>query len=186
MTTAMRGNWFIALPVTGTRWFERRVMAPPESFRLMHPEDLHLTVFFLGAVGQQRAEEAWNQLVWSGRAMQIGLGHVVAMGSAQRYSALSARVTLGAEHIEHAIGECRDAVADAAQVARETRPPLAHVTIARASRRATAQDRERGIAWAKGLDLHQARIEVQEIALYTRAEPRAERQFQIVRRRRLP
>jgi 2'-5' RNA ligase len=53
-------NWFIALPVSPLGWFERLVPPPPAGFRAFHPDDLHLTIAFLGAVDDATASRGWH------------------------------------------------------------------------------------------------------------------------------
>ena len=53
----MQPNWFIATPIAPGRWFDR-VSAPPSGIRRFHPEDLHATVAFLGAVREEAARAA--------------------------------------------------------------------------------------------------------------------------------
>ena len=82
---------------------------------------------------------------------------MVAMGSARRYSALSALL----------------------------RKPKAHVTLARPKRRATERERAAGLVWASELDVRAVRVRLDRVALYTWDEARDERLFRIVAERRL-
>lgn len=177
-------NWFIGVSVSAEPWFDRFVPLPPAKIRLFHPQDLHITVAFLGNVTEQRAQEAWQHLDWQLNSLCVTLGPVVPMGAAHRYSALSALLDQGRQQIEEAITRCRDEVAQAAGIAKETRPAKAHVTIARASRTASSQDREQGLRWASGIHLHDCEILLDAIGLYTWAIDRRERQFRIVHSRR--
>lgn len=179
----MMPNWFIGVSVRAEPWFDRLVPPPPEKIRLFHPQDLHITVAFLGDVSEQRAQNAWQHLDWRLESLRVTLGSVVPMGAAHRYSALSALLDQGRQQLEEAITQCRDEVTQAAGVAKETRPAKAHITIARASRTASAQHREQGIRWASNIDLHDCEILLDTIGLYTWATDRKERQFRVVHSR---
>lgn len=175
-------NWFVGVPVPAAGWFEELVSVPPEAVRRFHPDDLHMTVAFLGPVGEEQARAAWEARSWSLPPITASLGHVVPMGAPHRYSALSVELVDGREAIESAITACRDAICDAAGARREKRPAMAHVTIARPNRRATAPQREAALRWAKRLDLIGPTVTLDGLALYTWADDRRERQFKIVER----
>lgn len=175
-------NWFVAFPFEGT--FAANLPAPPPRFRLLAPEDLHVTVAFLGACGEAAALRGYERITASPPSVEVSLGAVVPMGPS-RYSALSALLVLGRREIEAMMSAFRDVVADAAGARREERPPKAHVTIARPSRGASAADRAIGESWANALDLRPRTTTIGRIALYTWSEDRTQRQFRIVRERPL-
>lgn len=180
----MRANWFVGIPVTGAWMTPERVPAPPPGTRLFHPEDLHLTIAFLGACGEERARRGWEALAWPlASPVRVTLGAVVPMGPEHRYSALSATLIEGRESIEGAISASRGAVCEAAEVAADTRAPKAHVTLARPGRRAGDRERHDAIAWAAGVRLEDVALELDELALYTWSEDRAVRLFRTIDRR---
>jgi 2'-5' RNA ligase len=179
---AFAPNWFIAVPVEAGEWYERIVTRPPDGFRKFHPDDLHMTVAFLGAVGHDKALAAWRALAWDLGTVHATLGTVVPMGAPRRYSALSIELDRGRAEIERAIAATRDACCDAAGARRESRPAKAHITIARPSRNASDADRAAGLRWASQLSLAGQSITLRSVALYTWAEDRRVRQFRIVDR----
>ena len=142
-------NWFIALPVSAGAWFEA-LPAPPDAVRPFHPDDLHATVAFLGAVGVSRARRAFDALRDEAiPAREITLGRIVPMGPPKRWSPLSAEV--------FDAGEARPALADlltgprdrglaAAEGPAENRPMRPHVTVGRVRRRARGAERKAGLA----------------------------------------
>jgi RNA 2',3'-cyclic 3'-phosphodiesterase len=175
-------NWFVAVPVPAEGWFEQMVTAPPEGVRRFHPEDIHMTVAFLGGVSEQDARAGWQALSWPVGAVTASLGAVIPMGAPHRYSALSIELIDGREELEKAIAACRDAICDAAGARRENRPAKAHITVARPNRRAGEAEREAGLRWAKRLDLKKQVVTLDSVALYTWADDRKTRQFKIVER----
>jgi 2'-5' RNA ligase len=176
----MRPNWFVALPVPPTAWFAARITAPPAGCRLLHADDLHFTVAFLGAVEEHAARAGFAALRWPGGAQEVTLGDVVPMGNPRRFSALSAVAVAGRAELEAAMTQARSAVWAAAGASPDSRPARAHLTLARPQRRATAAQRTAALAWAAGLRLHAVRIALDRIALYTWAADRKERRFRIV------
>jgi 2'-5' RNA ligase len=184
-----RPNYFFAFPIDGR--FVTRLPPLPPSFRLLHPEDVHLTLSFLGGCGQDAAERALTALDDALQrtprsSVAVSLGEVVAMGPKREYSALSALLERGrAATIEH-IAELRDVVSEAALGRRELRAPKPHVTIAKPRRRVTDAGREAGLMWAAALDLRAVEARLDRIALYTWSEGnRRERLFRIVAERPL-
>jgi len=169
----------------------RGLPAPPAFFRLFHPEDVHLTLSFLGGCGEAAAARGLEALDASLRehpppCIEISLGGVVPMGGSRAYSALSALLERGREPTTQLIARLRDPLSDAALGRRETRLPKPHVTIARPRTNATEAARQAGLAWAAGLDLRSVEASLNRIALYTWSEGnRRERLFRIVSERSL-
>lgn len=185
-----RPNWFFGFPIDGA--FVLGLPELPGSFRRFHPDDVHMTVAFLGGCGEAAALAALAALEQQLRsapvpALEVSLGEVVPMGGPSRrlYSALSALLNDGREEAAACITALRDVLTDAALGRREQRPARPHVTLARPRRRATDADRSAGLEWASGLDLGDVRARVDRVALYTWAEVRRERLFRIVEERRL-
>ena len=184
-----RPNFFLAFPLDGK--FVLELPELPPAFRLFHPEDVHLTLSFLGGCGQTAAERALAALDAQLCAkpfdpIDVSLGAVVPMGRAGRYSALSALLERGREQTTRCIATLRDPVSEAALGRREKRAPKPHVTIARPGRRATAAARAAGLAWAQGLNLQRIEARLNRVALYTWSEGnRRERLFRILAERPL-
>jgi RNA 2',3'-cyclic 3'-phosphodiesterase len=184
-----RPNFFVAFPVDGR--FMQQLPAPPPFFRLFHPEDVHLTLSFLGGCGQVAAERAFAALDDALRQhpahrIEVTLGPVVPMGGTRAYSALSALLERGREPAAQLIGSLRDVVSDAALSRREQRAPKPHVTIARPRTHATTAARQAGLTWAAELESLGVEATLERVALYTWSEaPRRERLFRIVAERPL-
>jgi 2'-5' RNA ligase len=177
-------NWFIALPVAAGAWFER-LQAPP-GVRLFGRNDLHITVAFLGAVSEQLALSAFELgSALPLAALDIQLARVEALGSARRPSALSALVGTGRQCVEEACTAVRDGMWERAQAKRDTRPALAHVTLARAQRRATRAEWATALRWAHDLELGAPSCRLDRIALYTWSDDRAQSLFRVHRERPL-
>jgi 2'-5' RNA ligase len=183
-----RPNWFFAFPLDGS--FVGQLPPLPPSFRLFHPDDVHLTLSFLGGCGEPAALcalEALDQMLAAARPapVRVSLGPVVPMGS-RPYSALSALLEVGRAEAVQLIASLRDGLSDAALGRREKRPPKPHVTVARPSRGASAPALAAGLAWATALNLHGIEARLDRIALYTWSEgARRPRLFRVVAERAL-
>lgn len=170
----MDPNWFIAVPLSGDGWYPR-LSAPPANVRLLHPDDLHATIAFLGAVSEAQARRAMAALSLSLAPLRVTLGSVVAMGNPRRFSALSALVDRGRPELEGAMAESRERAWSAAESERDDRPPKAHVTVARPTRKATDRERRAALEWASSLSLGGVEVLVDRVALYTWSETRGVR-----------
>lgn len=180
------GNWFVALEAPPEGWFDRVVVDVPPRVRRFHPEDLHLTVAFFGAAGEERARRGWAASeAFALTAQTISLGPVVPMGNPRRYSALSALVANGHGALASEMGRTRDAILDAAGARLDDRPPKPHLTVARPQRKASPADRDRALAWGRALPTAGVEIPLTHLALYAHGENRAERLFRVVERRPL-
>jgi 2'-5' RNA ligase len=181
----MSANWFIALPVAAGPWFD--ALEPPAGVRLFGPSDLHVTVAFLGPVREQQALEAFAHApAFALDSREVRLGAVECLGSKQRPSAFSALLLDGRTEVEAAFGAVRERMWDAADARRDTRPPLAHVTFARPSRRATTAEHQQAMRWARALDLGAPSVQLHSIALYTWSEDRTSTLFRTIRSLPLP
>jgi RNA 2',3'-cyclic 3'-phosphodiesterase len=184
-----RPNWFLALPVAGS--FVLELPPLPPQFRRFHPEDVHLTLAFLGGCGEEAALRALAVLDERLHAaplssIPVSLAEVVPMGGSRRsYTALSALLDRGQSETRACLVQLRDVLLEAATGRREKRPPKPHVSIARPRGRATDAQREAGLTWAAELDLRQVSTTLDRIALYTWHQARHERLFRIVSERRL-
>jgi 2'-5' RNA ligase len=184
-----RPNWFFAFPLDGT--FLLGLPPLPSNFRRFQPEDVHLTLAFLGTCGDAGAERAIAALdqhldEQPQPPIVISLGEVVAMGGSRHsYSALSALLGEGRAEATACILALRDRLTLAASGRTEKRPPKPHVSIARPRSRASELDRAAGLSWAGALQLQGVRAQLDRIALYTWSETRRERMFEIVAERRL-
>ena len=184
----LRPNWFLAFPLDGG--FVSELPPPPRTFRRFHPEDVHLTLAFLGPCGEPGAERALRALdlalqTTAHARLEVSLGEVVPMGGARLYTALSALLGEGRRAGERYIGELRDPLTEAASGRRDKRPPKPHVTLARPTRRANDEDRAAGLEWARSLQLGSIRQTLDRVALYTWHSVRRERLFRIVAERPL-
>lgn len=184
----MRPNWFFAFPLDGG--FVLDLPELPATFRRYHPDDVHVTLSFLGGCGELAALHALAALdqvltATPVSSIDVALGEVVAMGPRARYSALSALLSTGRVETELCIGALRDVVSEAALGKRERRPPKAHVTLARPARNASTARRVEGLAWAGQQRLETVRARLSRIALYTWSDDRRERLFRIVAERAL-
>jgi 2'-5' RNA ligase len=183
-----RPNWFFAFPLEGR--FVLELPELPVGLRRYQPEDVHLTLAFLGGCGEEAANRALgvlDELLARGAPapIEVSLGEVTAMGSRRRYTALSALLDRGRTETEECIRALRDPLTESASGRREQRKPKAHVTLARPMRRATDAHREAGLEWAKTLDLTAIHRTLDRIALYTWNNKRHERLFRIVTERSL-
>jgi 2'-5' RNA ligase len=186
----MTPNWFIGLPVDPGRWFTPLVSSAPGFLRIFHPDDIHITVAFLGSCGEARAREAWAHVHEQIRQappgpLRVTLGGVRPMGNPKRPTALSVVLSRQAGPVADLMGSLREGAWAAAEARSDDRPPLPHITVARPSRRAGGAERRRAIQWALERAPIDADITLDRIALLTWAEDRQRRQFRTVEQRPL-
>jgi RNA 2',3'-cyclic 3'-phosphodiesterase len=183
-----RPNWFFGFPIDGS--FVLDLPEVPSGFRRFHPDDVHLTLAFLGGCGEdsaRRALAALDERLHAAplAALTVTLAEIVPMGPAPAYSALSALLERGRDEATAYVAGTRDLLTDAAVRRREQRAPKPHVTIARPPLRASEARRAEGLDWARSVDLRAVACRLDRIALYTWHENRGERLFRIVEERPL-
>jgi 2'-5' RNA ligase len=179
-----RANWFIGLPIIGMQ-LDACMSKAPSHIRVFDTADLHLTIAFLGPTTESSARIAWNALDWPLPSREVSFGKLVPMGNPRHFSALSVLLDEGRAEVEVAMGRARKQVCAAAGVAEDERPPKAHITLARVSRRATDRDRIAALSWAEFQSFEHVRVQLASVALYTWSENRQERLFRVVEHRLL-
>lgn len=156
--------------------------APPPRVRLFVRSDLHCTLAFLGSVSEDHARRAWDRLpdLMHFGAVAGSFSEVKPLGSSRKPSALSAMVADGHASLSAMIAGGRASLLEVAGAPPDERKPLPHMTVARIQRRASSAEREAAIVWAQSLSLADASFVVSSVALYTWADDRQSRLFQIV------
>lgn len=179
-----RPNWFIAWPVDGREWLAPLVAGAPPGLKRFHPDDLHITLAFLGAVAPEAAMASWRVIAEAPLGPLDGvLERVAGFGDPRAPSAFSVEVS--GEAIREAIATWRGPLAEAAGARPDRYAPRAHCTVCRPRRESPDADRRAGLAWASALPALGRPVRLDRIALYTWSEDRRARQFQIIRERRL-
>jgi 2'-5' RNA ligase len=158
--------------------------APPARVRVFATSDLHITLGFLGAVQVSDARKAWDQIgeVASFQEVKGSFSGVEPLGHPRKPSALAAMVETGRDALSEMIAQARDPLLRAAGAREDSRPPLPHMTLARIQRRASAVERGEALRWAQSIHLRGVTFTAAAVALYTWADDRQERLFQIVER----
>ena len=143
-----------------------------------------MTLGFLGSVQESEARRAWDRIgeFPSFRTVTGSFSGVEPLGHPSKPSALCAMVDDGREPLAGMITEARQTLLSAAGAPEDTRPPLPHMTLARIQRRAKAAERRQALRWAHTIDLRAVTFTAPSVALYTWADDRQERLFQIVER----
>lgn len=179
-------NWFIALPVDAAELPRDLLADLPAGLRRFHAGDLHITVAFLGSVGPDAAYAAWRAAWIAAGPFSVTLGAPAALGNPRRPSAFGLDLGDGAATLAEVIGQWRDPLRRAAGQSAETREPRPHLTLGRPPRRGGDTIRARALEWVDSYCPAPATLNLDRLALYTRADDRRERQFRIVEEATLP
>jgi len=158
--------------------------SPPPRVRVFATSDLHVTLGFLGSIAESDARRAWDRIgeFPSFQSVTGTFSGVEPLGHPRKPSALCAMVDVGREPLAEMIAEARETLLRAAGAPEDSRLPLPHMTLARIQRRAKAAERRQALRWADTIDLRAVTFTAPSVALYTWADDRQERLFQIVER----
>lgn len=158
--------------------------SPPPRVRVFATSDLHVTLGFLGPIAESDARRAWDRIgeFPSFQSVTGTFSGVEPLGHPRKPSALCAMVDDGREPLAEMIAEAKEILLRAAGAPEDNRPPLPHMTLARIQRRAKAAERRQALRWAHTIDLRAVTFTAPSVALYTWADDRQERLFQIVER----
>lgn len=180
-------NWFVALPVRPAELPAGLIESLPAGLRRFHPDDLHLTVAFLGAVSGARARAAWDAAADIAEGpFTVDVGAPAALGKPRRPSAFGLDLGAGGEAVTRLIETWRDRLLAAADLEPDARAARPHITLGRPPRRGGDVIRKRGRRWVERYEPPPATLHLDRIALYTWSDDRRERLFRIVAERALP
>lgn len=176
-----RPNWFIALPVRAAELPAGLLGSLPAGIRRFHPEDLHVTVAFLGPVTAATARTAWAAGDWSRQPpLATHTGPRAGFGHPRRPSAYGLEIGDGDDPVAGFLRRWREPLLAAAGRPPETRPVRPHLTLGRPPRRHGDTIRARARDWVAA-EQPPVALQLDRIALYTRAPERGERLFTRVR-----
>lgn len=187
-------NWFVGLPVQDTGWFGGVVGACPEhserktphSLRVFDANDLHLTVAFLGQCDFQYTTDVREIIdTISFTPFTITFDTLTTFPPERRPTVVSFTLRDGYDATCELISRWREPLLTAGRARPDTREPLPHVTVARIHRDAGERTIEDITAWAHSRPVPPVSLTIDRVALYTWADDRRERQFQIVHEKRM-
>lgn len=178
-------NWFIALPVPAEAWMEALTPLPPGARRL-HASDVHVTVAFLGGVGEEQARAAWRVLEGAPpRGPFVFRPGSIRPFGGRRPSAWSVVPADEAPDIAAYITDVGGLLAEAAGMPRDRRRPRPHATVARPGRQAAYQVVDAIDTWAEAQRLPEEAVLLERVALYTWSAHRGVNLFRVVAERPL-
>jgi len=177
-------NWFIGFPVAGASWLGG-LEPVPRGARLFHPDDLHVTLAFLGPVGRAAAERGWAAAL---QALTGALlerwrfvpGALHAFGDPKRPSAWSVEPEPRVEALEAFVTAHRGSILEAGDGRPDRRPARPHTTLARPRTKASPAEHIALRDWAQRQVVPRHEVEVVCLALYTWSATRRERLFEVV------
>ncbi|MCB9550640.1 MAG: 2'-5' RNA ligase family protein [Myxococcales bacterium] len=179
-------NWFIGLPVAGDCVAALRAAGPGAPVRWVPAGDLHVTVAFLGAVGEAAARRAWATVGALPGTFELALGSLALFGPPRRFSAVGFEPMGPGRAAAVACIEAARARALAAAGARpDARAPRPHVTVLRPRAEATAAERAAIAAWVAAPRADAGAVRVDRVALFTWAADQPRRLFRVVEARAL-
>lgn len=176
-------NWFIALPLDARELPDGELDSLPPGTRRFHPDDLHVTVAFLGPVERATALRAWSETDWSRQtALRIPTGQRATFGPRRRPSAFGLELDEPGGRLAAFIECWRDRLLVAAGRPPEERAVRPHVTLGRPSRGRGDSTRVRDWLAASPAPVP---VSLDRVVLCTRAGREEERRFSACRECRL-
>ncbi len=178
----MSRNWFVAWPVlNGNEWLAALSAAAPTGIDFLDPDDLHVTLAFLGthdAPAEAKMAGILRGLPLEGVA--ITPGPLVALPQPRRFSAIAASIDTGRIEIEKQTAKWMPRLCRESGARIDTRAPLPHLTIARPARRIRDDERDDVLEWLDNRPLDETPLTLATPAIYRWAEKTTTRRYEII------
>ncbi len=174
-------SWFIGLKVSESDDLLAVTAGAPPGISKTHPEDLHLTLAFLGEVDEAAAGRAFA--IASARVPAVinaATGSSILLGPQACPWAICASITDGAEAVTDLVSALADNCRLAVGLQPEERAPLPHCTLASIDRGVGDELRAELLDWGAGLQTSGHSIVLDVLGLYRTADPTASTQYRCV------
>lgn len=175
-------NWFVAFPIPNTdQWIEQLLRDIPPELKPFHPDDVHLTLCFLGTLDTEQQQRLAREIAKiEGHPFDVSLNSLRALPRPSFITAISFELDRGKEQAAQYIAQWREPLATMVGKKPDPRPPLPHITIARPRRKYGKRAQHVALEWIKSIQPPSVVLRIDRVALYTWAEDRTKRQFRIV------
>ena len=182
----MKANWFIALQPSEGINLKTIIQTIPSGLRAFAPEDLHITLAFLGPCTPDEALAAWIMACRTAPfVQQLTPKALQPMGNPKRPSA--AALTFDeSDNLIRWMNDHQTRLLQKANRPPAKHPPLPHLTVARPKRRASESTRNSMIRWCHETKINMPDVVCLHMALYTWSHNRRERLFRTTKEYSLP
>ncbi|KEF42540.1 MAG: hypothetical protein ER33_05685 [Cyanobium sp. CACIAM 14] len=176
-----RPNWFIGWPLPVTAGWAIEAERLPVPLRRLVPEDLHVTLAFLGPCGEEPARQAWQAAApLRHPPIAITAGGWRGFGPRRTPSAFGLTLEDGHPQLVGLMRLWREPILGAAGRPPEGRDPFPHITLARPPRRSGPAERARIQRLLLDQPVPTNPVTLTTLALFTWAPDRGLRQFRVV------
>ena len=181
------GNYFIGYGVGEALWHGITSPPPGEGLWWVHPDDLHLTIAFLGSIPEERARTCFQWVCEQELSPLRGtLGPAIPLGSRPPASAFARPLEEGFESAVENLQRLGPPLLACAGRPPETRAPLPHITILRARNSTSPAVRQQAEEWLRKRTQGRVSIHLSQIGLYGWAVDRTERRYRLLDSVQLP
>ncbi len=181
----MKPNWFIAFPISPGRWHDKVNENIPNSFRVFHPNDLHVTVAFLKKCDELQIENIADilQRIVIERFI-VATDRPLLLPSNDNFSVLAVGFSKGNSLLKKYISKYRTLFSEVAGIEADSRSPFPHCTIARLRYDAMTK-RQSLVKSVNSINIPCEEIIIDRLALYTWNDNRKIMQFKIIKEQML-
>lgn len=177
-------NFFVALAVPDGPYRQRLIEDAPADLGFHHPDDLHMTVAFLGKIGEEAALAAFDEVVGAVDAPPIA----ATLDTVKVLGRNGTQVTLipsdGNEEAAALMSAIKDPLELASGREPSERAPLPHVTVAEPLVSASKR-KEAAVAWAQNASPTPAPMTIDTVGLYVRNKGPGKPAYTLVKSKKL-
>lgn len=187
MSSAPRPNWFIGMPVPAATGLIALLDSLPGSIRPFHPQDLHVTLAFLGPVSEPQARLAWSaaaQIDW--QPFQVRPLAAGPFGNPAKPSAYGLWVDDADGSLQAFLGRHQQPLRELVGRRPAKRATLPHLTLGRPRPGLDSKERAALKTWCRQFQPPAIELQLDRLALYTWADDRRSRLFQLSAQQHAP
>jgi 2'-5' RNA ligase len=174
-------NWFAAFKVESSQWYQDIAAKIPPEIKLFHPDDLHMTISFLGNYNDEKLEDVKKAIESTFfKPFNLYAHRFILLPKESNFSAFCLEFDSSESGLYLQIEKSRENIYKAAGITPDKKKFIPHVTMGRPPRSTSNSERKKIADFVNKLSNFDVKIYIKSSAIYTWSDNRKEKMFKII------